>query len=179
MFVTTWFTRAVLKLLLLSLLLVFFPVCVCAENQEKNNTESCVTYYDKGVESYLENDFYGCMINFENAIEIYKIYRKKLTNCRIQCKRETDESNNFYSYDIENLNFFEKILKNTLCIIKCKLKDSNLFGPYNINKETEKLFLDAKPYEYLHICYYQVRNNLIKIVYLLSICLIKENYLMN
>ncbi|GJQ68797.1 hypothetical protein Trydic_g5057 [Trypoxylus dichotomus] len=31
----------------------------------------------------------------------------------------------------------------------------NVFGLYNINKETEKLFEDRKPYEYLHICYFQ------------------------
>lgn len=153
MFVHTWFTRAVLQLLV-----AFLIVSVRSENQEKNNTESCITLYEKGVESYLENDFYGCMVNFENAIDKYRLYTKKLTNCRISCKKEMDESTNFYSYDIENLNFFEKALKNTLCIVKCKLKDSSLFGPYNINKETEKLFLDAKPYEYLHICYYQVNN---------------------
>lgn len=148
MFVRTWFTRAVIQLILV------FLVHVRSENQ--NSTGSCTSLYEMGVEAYLENDFNGCVINFENAIEKYRLYAKKLRNCRLKCRKEAEDSKHFYPFDVENLNFYERTLKTTLCILKCKLKDSYLFGPYNINKETEKLFEDAKPYEYLHICYFQV-----------------------
>lgn len=128
----------------------------CLQNQ--NITESCMVLYEKGVESYLENDFNACVLNFENAIERYRLYTTKLRNCRIKCNEEAENLKYFYPFNIENLHFYEKTIKNTLCILKCKIHDSQLFGPYNINKETGKLFEDAKPYEYLHVCYFQVRK---------------------
>lgn len=122
----------------------------------ENITESCMYLYEKGVEAYLDNSFDSCIVYFENAIQKYRDYTKKLQNCRIKCKDEAELSEPLYPVDIEDLLFFEKAVKTTLCILKCKKAYKDTFFKFNINKETEKLFEDLKPYEYLHICYFQV-----------------------
>ncbi|XP_044257307.1 prolyl 3-hydroxylase 1-like [Tribolium madens] len=121
----------------------------------ENITESCMYLYEKGVEAYLDNRFNACIVHFENAIQKYRDYRKKLQNCRIMCKEEADLSEPLYPTDIDDLLFFEKAVKNTLCIMRCKKVYKDNFFKFNVNKETEKLFEDLKPYEYLHICYFQ------------------------
>lgn len=120
-----------------------------------NTTESCAELYEKGVDAYLDNDFERCVSNFEAALALYRSYTKKLQICRLRCAEEAELSEPLYHVDIENLRFYEKAIRNTLCIIKCKEK-SEIFGAYNIDKETESLFENRKPYEYLHICYFQV-----------------------
>ncbi|KRT79626.1 hypothetical protein AMK59_7679 [Oryctes borbonicus] len=123
-----------------------------------NPNESCAVLYEKGVEAYLDNNYNNCVKYFEAAVEKYRIYIKTLQNCRIQCKENVSEDRPLYTDNLEDLHFFEKTLKNTLCILKCRKEHGNVFGLYNINKETEKLFEDRKPYEYLHICYFQTKD---------------------
>ncbi|KAJ8930442.1 hypothetical protein NQ314_016769 [Rhamnusium bicolor] len=124
-------------------------------SKQANDTETCVQLYEKGVEAYLENRFIDCVDYFEKALEKYRSYTKKLQNCRLQCKYEAELSEPLYPVDIENLLFYEKAIRQTLCIVKCKKENSEIFGNFNINQEMEKLFEDQKPYEYLHICYFQ------------------------
>lgn len=119
-------------------------------------TESCALLYEKGVEAYLENRFADCVTHLEAALEKYNTYTKKVQNCRLTCKEEAEQSDPIYPVDIENLRFYEKAIKNTLCLIKCQNK-SDLFNMH-LNAETNELFQNRKPYEYLHICYFQVRN---------------------
>lgn len=122
----------------------------------KNITESCINLYEKGVEAYLDNRFDVCVTNLENAVEKYRVYTKKLQNCRLKCRDIADLSEPLYPVDVDNLLFYEKAIKTTLCIVKCKRKHRDVFSGFNINQQTEKLFEEQKPYEYLHICYFQV-----------------------
>lgn len=121
-----------------------------------NNTESCVHLYEEGVEAYLENRYADCVENFEKALHKYRSYKKKLQNCRLKCKYDAELSEPLYPVDVENLLFYEKAVKQTLCIMQCKKDNPELSGIFNINPETEKLFEDQKPYEYLHLCYFKV-----------------------
>lgn len=137
------------------LLIVSLVSHVLSENV--NSTKSCAVLYEEGVRAYLDNNFAECVARFEEAIEKYKLYRKSVQNCRIKCADEAELSDSLYNVDIEDLRFYEKTIKKTLCIIKCK-SDKNIFGKYNLNDEAQSLFENRKPYEYLHICYFQVSN---------------------
>jgi tetratricopeptide (TPR) repeat protein len=121
----------------------------------QNTTKSCVHLYEKGVEAYLDNRFDLCVVYFENAVQKYRDYTKKLQNCRLKCHQEAQLSEPLYPVDVDNLLFYERAVKSTLCIVKCKRAHKDTFVNSNINKEAEKLFEDKKPYEYLHICYFQ------------------------
>ncbi len=58
--------------------------------------------------------------------------------------------------EIEDLRFFEKAIKNTLCVMKCKRE---AFGPERVEQvsvDTLKEFETKSPYNYLQLCYYQV-----------------------
>lgn len=125
---------------------------------ELNSTENCADLYEKGVEAYLENDFESCANYFEQALQKYHLYMDKLLYCRIKCKEEAEMSFPLFKVDIEHLMFYERAIKNTLCILKCKKRYADIFGDFNINPETEQLFDDRKPYEYLHLCYYQTKQ---------------------
>lgn len=130
--------------------------------EQSNVTESCVLLYEKGVEAYLENRFSDCVVNLEKALTKYHLYRKKLQNCRIKCKNEAELSEPLYPVDVENLLFYERAVRQTLCIIACENENPDIKENYNVNPDVESLFEDQKPYEYIHLCYYQVRNKLLQ-----------------
>lgn len=123
---------------------------------QANTSESCVQLFEHGVEAYLENRFEDCVTNFEKSLDKYHAYRKRLVNCRLKCKNEAEMSEPLYHVDVENLAFYEKKVRQTLCLIKCENDSPEITENYNVNNEIEKLFEEHKPYEYLHLCYYQV-----------------------
>ncbi|KAJ8923830.1 hypothetical protein NQ315_010412 [Exocentrus adspersus] len=131
----------------------FLLTHVCSE--PTNTTESCVYLYENGVEAYLENRFADCVDFFEKALQKYRSYKKKLQGCRLKCKYDAELSEPLYPVDVDNLLFYEKAVKQTLCIMRCKKEYPEHFDNFNVNPETEKLFEEQKPYEYLHICYFQ------------------------
>jgi len=59
--------------------------------------------------------------------------------------------------DLEDLHFSEEMIRRTLCLMKCTEAHWNN-RVIIVEKEIEEAFLSLKPYEYLHVCYYQVRT---------------------
>lgn len=117
-------------------------------------TESCAILYERGVEAYLDNRFEECVANLEAAVESYRAYTRKLQNCRILCKDEAENSEPLHTVNVEDLRFYEKAIRNTLCLIECQKKSRVL--DFYLNRATSDVFEERKPYEYLHICYFQV-----------------------
>ncbi|KAJ8975814.1 hypothetical protein NQ317_013745 [Molorchus minor] len=128
------------------------------QGSQINETDNCVNLYEQGVEAYLENRYVDCVSYFEKALEKYGIYKKKLQSCRLKCKYDAELSEPLYPVDIENLAFYEKAVKQTLCIIKCQDEHPEIFDNFHMNPEAQQLFEEKKPYEYLHICYYQTKD---------------------
>lgn len=119
--------------------------------------ESCASLYRRGVEAYLENGFGDCVAHLEAAVEAYRGYTKKVQNCRLACAEEAERAEPLYPVDVEDLRFYEKAVRNTLCLIRCQ-KKSDVFA-LHLDRETSQVFEDRKPYEYLHICYFQVKRS--------------------
>lgn len=139
---------------------------VQSEDLVSNDIESCVDLYEEGVEAYLENRFADCVENFEKALRKYRSYNKLLQGCRLKCKYDAELSEPMYPVDIDNLLFYERAVRQTLCIMECRRGSPDVFGRFNINPETEKLFEDLKPYEYLHICYLKVKLFILLLIFL-------------
>ncbi|CAH1158417.1 unnamed protein product [Phyllotreta striolata] len=144
-------TTCIISLLLLNCLYAH------VRTNDANVTETSVQLYEKGVEAYLENRWEDCVDLFEKALSKYGKYRKKVQRCRLLCKNEAELSEPLYPVNIDNLLFFERAIRQTLCIIDCENDDPEILDNY-INLETGNLFEEQRPYEYLHICYFQTKD---------------------
>jgi len=81
--------------------------------------------------------------------------------CRQKCKAEAAGSSPIFAEDIEDLHFYEKKVKETLCLMKCNQDYREIAGAGALKRlphATERKFVDLAIYEYLHICYFQVRK---------------------
>lgn len=84
-----------------------------------------------------------------------------VTICRRKCKAEAIGSSPFFAENIEDLHFYERKVRETLCLMKCNQDYREIAGAEafkQLSHATERKFIDLAIYEYLHICYFQVRK---------------------
>ena len=114
---------------------------------EKNFEE----LYAVGTRSYLDNDWDNCIKYLEKSLEKYKRYQNSLVRCKQKCSDLGKRLKHSFENDVEDLHFYEKMVKTTLCLLKsCEhLK-------LDIHKDVLKSFNERAPYEYLQLCYYKV-----------------------
>lgn len=82
-----------------------------------------------------------------------------MINCRTKCRKDLLNFTPILISDIEDLHFYEKKIRETLCLLECNQDYRDVAGSQalrRIQRETEQKLMDLKHYEYLHICYYQV-----------------------
>lgn len=79
--------------------------------------------------------------------------------CRRKCKAEAAGSSPIFAEDIEDLHFYERKVRETLCLMKCNQDYREITGAgalKRLPRTTEMKFVNFTIYEYLHICYFQV-----------------------
>jgi len=89
----------------------------------------------------------------------YKAYKRLVIICRRKCKAEATGSSPIFVEDIEDLHFYERKVRETLCLMKCNQDYREIAGEGALKRlphATERKFVDLAIYEYLHICYFQV-----------------------
>ncbi|KAK0162064.1 hypothetical protein PV327_008431 [Microctonus hyperodae] len=114
--------------------------------------------YEHAVQSYLDDNFDDCIDGFNNIIKRYKKYRNAVINCRTKCRKDLLNFTPILMSDIEDLHFYEKKIRETLCLLECNQDYRDVAGSQalrRLQRETEQKLMDLKHYEYLHICYYQ------------------------
>lgn len=82
-----------------------------------------------------------------------------ITNCRRKCRIKAEGTPPIFPENIEDLHFYEKKIKETLCLLTCNNEYREIVGSNVLKmlpRETEQKLLNNGIYEYLHICYYQV-----------------------
>ncbi|XP_050314394.1 prolyl 3-hydroxylase 1-like [Anthonomus grandis grandis] len=121
-----------------------------------NEPETVAYFYEKGVEAYLEERYPQCVEKLEAALKRYRYLTKSTQHCRLKCKHDHENEAPFYPENIDDLQFFEKNLKITLCILRCKARNSD--NSEYLGGELEKIFEERKPYEYLNLCYYKIND---------------------
>jgi len=97
----------------------------------------------------------------------YKMYKRMVTVCRRKCKTEAAGSSPIFAEDIEDLHFYERKVRETLCLMKCNQDYREIAGAEALKRlphVTEKKFADFTIYEYLQICYFQVRKRMIFLI---------------
>lgn len=116
-----------------------------------------IDLYVSGVQAYLNNDWNNCIDDIETALLGYKDYYEVFASCRINCEYEDKRISPFFEENIENLHYYESIVRKTLCMEKCKRKLMPTLPEYfYMNNWARNSFAARKPYEYLQLCYYHV-----------------------
>ena len=107
---------------------------------------------------FLENDWQSCVSNFEKSIKAYKSYITINTLCRRQCQNVPKQDLILAENASEELLFYEKKVLSTLCLLKCKFSQPDFVSADEF-VHREQLFLHEtfEAYNYLQLCYYQVR----------------------
>ena len=107
---------------------------------------------------FLENDWQSCVSNFERSIKAYKSYITINTLCRRQCQNVPKQDLILAENASEELLFYEKKVLSTLCLLKCKFSQPDFVSADEF-VHREQLFLHEtfEAYNYLQLCYYQVR----------------------
>lgn len=119
-----------------------------------------VDLYEEGVQAYLANDWEECADKLERSVNGYHDYYNVITSCRIECEYKRQRIRPLYDFDINNLQFFESIVRKTLCLEQCKQNLlPNMPKFFFLNKFMKDTFAERKPYEYLQLCYFRVLGN--------------------
>uniref|UniRef100_A0A2A4K065 Leprecan-like alpha-helical domain-containing protein n=1 Tax=Heliothis virescens TaxID=7102 RepID=A0A2A4K065_HELVI len=137
-----------LVIILISMCGIRFGDCITPASLDKT--------YLKGIKAYSDERWSLCIEKFEGALHLYKLYKSVVINCRIKCNSQVYESQ--VKEDIDDLRIFEKYFNKRDCLNKCQDKE---FANLNLNKTLDESILhdmqSKKPYEYLHVCYFQQR----------------------
>ena len=111
--------------------------------------------YKLGKESYLENDWDNCVTYMNDALLKYKQYQTIKANCRNKCSDDPNLNINTLIKNDYELEFYERILKRSLCIQNCL---SSATGQTELitDAETDDEMKSLKPYDYLQLCYHSI-----------------------
>ncbi|KAF7994187.1 hypothetical protein HCN44_011456 [Aphidius gifuensis] len=114
--------------------------------------------YTQSVDAYLDDNWQKCIDGFEQVIKRYKKYRNAVIQCRKKCKKNVDKFTPIFIDNIDDFHFYEKKVRETLCLLKCNQDYRDIAGLNSLKRlpyEIEKKIMEFVPYEHLHICYYQ------------------------
>ena len=132
--------------------LLISPVRGFGPKKEKN--ENFEELYKEGKEAYLANDFSGCVTLMEAALEDYKSYTELITSCKIDCHKQVQSQSSVIEH-IEEMMPFEKLVQETLCLMKCKEGKIPENRSEFASEESRAEFEAKKPYDYLQLCYFK------------------------
>ena len=123
---------------------------ISSQKNEELSSKNFEELYGIGTRAYLDNDWDNCITYIEKSLEKYKLFQQSTARCKLKCKEMGRNIKPIYPENIEDLHFYEKMIKNTLCLLQnCEyLKE-------DIHKDVIKSFTEKEPYQYLQLCYYQ------------------------
>ncbi|CAB3240670.1 unnamed protein product [Arctia plantaginis] len=135
------------SILLLWVLIIKYNLCLTPISLDKT--------YEKGVKAYTDERWSRCIEKFEESLHLYKLLKSVVMNCRLKCASKVYES--YVKQDIEDLKIYETYFNRRNCINQCQ--DIG-FRAINLKSIPEEYVLSKmharKPYEYLHMCYFQM-----------------------
>ncbi|XP_050666455.1 cartilage-associated protein-like [Leptidea sinapis] len=110
--------------------------------------------YQKSIAAYTKERWSKCIEYFEESLHLYKLHKTTLINCRLKCK---NIPNVIVKENIEDLKIYEKIFKTSQCLQQCTDEGFDKINMYsNTSDDILSDMQQRKPYEYLHICYFQM-----------------------
>lgn len=139
-----------MKLLIREIIIVLLSLIVINESVKLSAVKN---KYHKGVKAYTDERWTECIAQFEESISLYRVYRKRIINCRLKCNR--NQYNSEIQNNIEDLKIYELLLKKTVCLKQCigSVADTHLQEEF---QDIIPIMSARKPFEYLHVCYFQM-----------------------
>lgn len=111
-----------------------------------------VQLFEEGKQDYLDESWSQCIDKMRLSSEAYKRHKKAVVRCRIGCKQEAENVEPLSRVDVEDLQFFDKKVRTTLCLLKCAKENNIKFYKQTVLDEYARLI----PYDYMQLCYFQV-----------------------
>ncbi|CAG9117558.1 hypothetical protein JYU34_003465 [Plutella xylostella] len=138
-------------------MLYFFTILITLSSCACLKYSSVDTLYKKGVQAYTDERWSECIVQFEEALHLYKLHKSVLNNCRTQCNVPQHTSS--IKENIDDLKIYEKYFIQRNCLNDCQDKGFNDLNLYSDIEESvlEKIQMKT-PYEFLHVCYFQMNN---------------------
>ena len=107
--------------------------------------------------------------------------------CRKSCKNESDSSELMGDHLDASEIFFERMIRNALCLIKCRRDKFTARKDHVVEIKIVKEFELRKPYDYLQLCLFKVSSYVVEIKIVkefelrkpcdyLQLCLLKVSY---
>lgn len=128
-------------------------------------TRTFLDWYEDGVSSYLSKDWSNCVDNLLHAINGYRDYYSATASCRTQCSGVARQVAPFFDDNVDDLHYYESVVRRTLCLVKCKrLLLPSIPEFFHMNQWSKEVFQTGKPYTYIQMCYFKVFS-----IYLFSI----------
>jgi len=112
--------------------------------------------YKQGIKHYLDNEWSLCASYFQLAIDDYKWHQSNLLQCRKSCKNESDSSELMGDHLDASEIFFERMIRNALCLIKCRRDKFTARKDHVVEIKIVKEFELRKPYDYLQLCLFKI-----------------------
>jgi hypothetical protein len=141
--------------------IVLLLLCASATQQDQalessntNNDKDFVHLYEEGKQAYLDEHWQRCIDLMRSAVDAYKTYRMAKIRCRTECRRAADAAEMLTVPSVEDLDFYERQVRATLCLLKCGKKDKTVAVTYSRTQLDN--FERLMPYDYMQLCYFQV-----------------------
>lgn len=121
--------------------------------------ENFLDWYQAGVESYLANDWTSCAEYIDRALAGYRDFYAATASCRLKCRHVAAAVAPLVDADVDDLPYYESIVRRTLCLVKCKQMLLPQFDEFfAMNAWSQEVFRSRKPYTYLQLCHYRLGN---------------------
>lgn len=120
--------------------------------------------FDSAVDAYQKADWYSVILNMEKAIRNRATVRKVKVQCRLSCANQTSFSDHLAGVGVpipgagslEDLGFFQKILKRADCVSSCELEKLGSPTMHQVTEDVQQEFSKRSPYNYLQVAYFKV-----------------------
>ncbi|TNN79627.1 Prolyl 3-hydroxylase 1 [Liparis tanakae] len=141
-------------------------VCLLAPPCAAHILEPYDFLFDTAVEAYYKGEWLTVILNMEKALRNKATVRSVKAQCRLSCANQTafgDQTSGLEASvpgtgSVEDLGFFQKILKRADCVNSC---ETDKLGTRTLHEVTQDVALEFKkrtPYNYLQVAYFKINK---------------------
>uniref|UniRef100_A0A3P9JZ33 procollagen-proline 3-dioxygenase n=1 Tax=Oryzias latipes TaxID=8090 RepID=A0A3P9JZ33_ORYLA len=122
--------------------------------------------FDAAVEAYYKADWLSVILNMEKALKNKATVQRVKADCRLSCANQTAYGEPLAGLgvpvpgagSVEDLGFFQKILKRADCVNSCETKKLGSPTLHLVSQEVELEFKKRTPYNYLQVAYFKINK---------------------
>jgi len=135
-------------------LFVLAVYVICCDGERSDHSMTYNALYQEGRQAYTKERWFEAIDFLEKAIEDWHWYRDELAQCRIKCKKFSEDLSLDAKITEFDLILAGRWILNAACQKKCKReKFSGRAAVYE--EQIDEDFAQLKPYNYLQMSYYK------------------------